>query len=192
MYGSLLNDPNIASNESSSLLVVGHLADLFWQMEHYQTASITPARELVNLALLTSKDEEDEESDKGEMDLSNNALLAGDRLSRFSYFESSNSTKALSVLGKCQYDDSEVIVESPEKDSSKTGPQPNTPSRFETSPPPEQALLSNRSCMTTLVPLDGDDVMMSDSRIGEGPSQKVTSLPVRNAETLEPVRMFGE
>ena len=186
MYGSFLNDSNKAFYESSSLSVVGHLADLFWQMEHYQTASITPARELANLALLTSKDEE------GEMDLSNNTLLAGDRPSRFPNCESSNSTELPSVLGKCQRDDSEVIVESPEKDSSNSGPQPNTPSRSETSPPPEQARPSNRSRMTNLVPLDDDDAMMSDSGVGESSSQKVTSLHVRNAETLEPVRTFGE
>ena len=162
-------------------------------MEHYQTASITPARELANLALLTSKDEEDEESDKGGMDLSNNALLAEDRLSRFPNFESSNSTKPLSVLGKCPNDDFEVIVDSPEKDSSKTSPQPISPNRSETSPPSERARPSSRSRMTTLVPLDGDDAMSdSDSRVGEGPSQRVTSLPVKNAKTLEPVRKFGE
>ena len=191
MYGSLLNDPNKDSNESSSLLVIGHLADLFWQMEHYQTASITPARELVNLALLTSKDQEDEESDKGGMDLSNNAFLAGERLSRFPNFESSNSTKPPSVPGKCQHDDTEVILESP-KDSSKTSPQAISPNRSELSPPPEHARPSNRSRMTMLIPLDGDDAMTSDSRAGEGPSQKVTLLPVKNAEALEPIRKFGE
>ena len=181
------------SNESSSLSVVGYLADLFWQMEHYQTASITPARELANLALLTSKDEEDEESDnlKGGMDVSNNALLAGDRQSRFPIFESLNFAKPPSVLGKCQRDDSEVIVEFSE-DSSKTGPQRNTSSRSETLPPPEQARPSKRSRMTMLVPLDGDDAMMSNSLVGEGPLQRVTSPPVRNAEALEPFKIFGD
>ena len=189
---SLLNDPNKKPNEPYLLSVVGHLANLFWKMEHYQTASITPAIELANLALLTSKDEEDEKSDKGGMDLSNNALLAGDALSRFPIFESSNSKKPQSVLGKCQRDDSEFIVESPEKDSSKTGPQSRTPSRSGTSLPLEQARPSELSRMTTLVPLNGDDVTIGDSRIEEDPSQKVISLPVRSAEALEPVRMFGK
>ena len=161
-------------------------------MEHYQTASITPARELANLALLTSKkDEEDEESDKGGMDLSNNVLLARDRLSQFPIFEPSTSKNPPSVLGKRRHDDSDIIMKSPDKNSSKTGLQPNTQSRSETSLPPEQARPSKRSCMPTLVPLNGDDAMMSDSGVGEGPSQNATSLPVRNAEALKH-RMFGE
>ncbi|KAJ8084920.1 ubiquitin-specific protease ubp2 [Marasmius tenuissimus] len=50
---------------------VNHLADLFQSLENSQTTAITPALELAKLALVTSKDEEDEEVDHGGTDSSN-------------------------------------------------------------------------------------------------------------------------
>jgi ubiquitin carboxyl-terminal hydrolase 25 len=40
--------------------VVSELADLFWHLEHADNASVTPTMELAKLALVTSKDEEDD------------------------------------------------------------------------------------------------------------------------------------
>ena len=42
-----------------------HLSDLFWNMEHCKTATVTPELELAKLALVTSQDEEEDETDKG-------------------------------------------------------------------------------------------------------------------------------
>jgi ubiquitin carboxyl-terminal hydrolase 25/28 len=42
------------------LPVVSELADLFWHLEHADNASVTPTMELAKLALVTSKDEEDD------------------------------------------------------------------------------------------------------------------------------------
>ncbi len=41
-------------------VVVSELSQLFWELEHADMASITPTMELAKLALVTSKDEEDE------------------------------------------------------------------------------------------------------------------------------------
>jgi ubiquitin carboxyl-terminal hydrolase 25/28 len=40
--------------------VVSELAELFWHLEHADLASVTPTMELAKLALVTSKDEEDD------------------------------------------------------------------------------------------------------------------------------------
>ena len=40
--------------------VVSELAELFWHLEHADIASVTPTMELAKLALVTSKDEEDD------------------------------------------------------------------------------------------------------------------------------------
>jgi ubiquitin carboxyl-terminal hydrolase 25/28 len=42
------------------LVVVSELAELFWNLEHADNASVTPTMELAKLALVTSKDEEDD------------------------------------------------------------------------------------------------------------------------------------
>ncbi|KAF9257095.1 cysteine proteinase [Marasmius fiardii PR-910] len=62
---------------------VNHLAELFRNLEHSTTTSVTPAIELAKLALVTSKDEED---DEGGTDTSNDtdATLVEDGHSRFS------------------------------------------------------------------------------------------------------------
>jgi len=43
-----------------SPVVVSELAELFWHLEHADLASVTPTMELAKLALVTSKDEEDD------------------------------------------------------------------------------------------------------------------------------------
>ncbi|KAL0565497.1 ubiquitin-specific protease ubp2 [Marasmius crinis-equi] len=64
---------------------VNHLAELFRSLENSQTTAITPAVELAKLALVTSKDEEEEEVDHGGTDTSNDtdATLVEDGPSRF-------------------------------------------------------------------------------------------------------------
>ena len=43
-----------------AFIVVSELAELFWHLEHADIASVTPTMELAKLALVTSKDEEDD------------------------------------------------------------------------------------------------------------------------------------
>jgi ubiquitin carboxyl-terminal hydrolase 25/28 len=171
-------------------------------MEYCETAAVTPALELAKLALVTSKDEEEDEADKGGTDSSNDtdATLVEDGSSRFPIPESSDSAQSLSsVLGKRPRDTPSAmevdspLVESPqEKDGFMIVSQPNAPSRSDTPPPPlEQAGPSTRNRVTT--PLDGDgDAVMSDARVEEGPSQKAPSVPARKAEVSDSVMMFGK
>ncbi|KAG6331492.1 hypothetical protein ID866_7597 [Astraeus odoratus] len=76
---------------------VSQLADLFWQLEYCEDAAVTPTMDLAKLALVTSRDEEDDEADRGGTDSSNDtdATLVEDSPSRIT----KNDT-ASSVLGK--------------------------------------------------------------------------------------------
>ncbi|KAH7927253.1 cysteine proteinase [Leucogyrophana mollusca] len=100
---------------------VSQLADLFWQMEYCDTAAITPTMDLAKLALVTSRDEEDEEADRGGTDSSNDtdATLVEDGPARLSQADSTNS-----VLGKRLRDDPKPIemdVDSPTSPASVVG-----------------------------------------------------------------------
>ena len=53
------------------ILVVTQLADLFWNLEYCEDPAVKPSIELAKLALVTSKDEEEEEGDKAGTDSSN-------------------------------------------------------------------------------------------------------------------------
>lgn len=57
-------------NDANFTTVITLLASLFWDLEYCEDAAVTPALELAKLALVTSKDEEEDE-DKGGTDSSN-------------------------------------------------------------------------------------------------------------------------
>jgi ubiquitin carboxyl-terminal hydrolase 25/28 len=86
-------------------VVLSELAQLFWDLEHADIASITPTMELAKLALVTSKDEEDD-IEQTATDSSNDtdATLVEDALPRAGTLTSSpvGSPRASSssVLGK--------------------------------------------------------------------------------------------
>lgn len=90
---------------ADSHVVVSELAQLFWDLEHVDIASITPTMELAKLALVTSKDEEDD-IEQTATDSSNDtdATLVEDALPRAGTLTSSpvGSPRASSscVLGK--------------------------------------------------------------------------------------------
>ena len=90
---------------TNSHVVVSELAQLFWNLEHVDIASITPTMELAKLALVTSKDEEDD-IEQTATDSSNDtdATLVEDALPRAGTLTSSpvGSPRASSssVLGK--------------------------------------------------------------------------------------------
>lgn len=64
--------------------VVGQLANLFWELEYLQHPAVTPTMELAKLALVTSRDEDEDEVDKGGTESSNDtdATLVEDASSR--------------------------------------------------------------------------------------------------------------
>lgn len=90
---------------ADSLIVISELAQLFWDLEHSDVASITPTMDLAKLALVTSKDEEDD-IEQTATDSSNDtdATLVEDTLPRAGTLTSSpvGSPRASSssVLGK--------------------------------------------------------------------------------------------
>lgn len=182
---------------------MSQLADLFWQLEYCETAAVTPTIELAKLALVTSRDEEEDEVDKGGTDSSNDtdATLVDDGPSRFSVSESSPApVSPNSVLGKRVRDperqQSEMLVDSPTE--SKEGfvivSKPTSPSRS-TSPPPLERAGSPASKApanaSTATDIDGDVVMDDGSRIELSQNHPPT-LPPRKPEVSDSVMMFGK
>jgi ubiquitin carboxyl-terminal hydrolase 25 len=86
--------------------VVDQLAGLFWNLEFCENPAVTPTVELAKLALVTSKDEEEEDGDKGGTDSSNDtdATLVEDAPSHFTAppeeISQPPSRSSPSVLGK--------------------------------------------------------------------------------------------
>lgn len=109
--------------------VINQLADLFFNLEYCEAAAVTPTIELAKLALVTSRDEEEDEIDKGGTDSSNDtdatlvddgiAVLASSRVSQ------SPERSSSSVLGKRPRDLerqlTEMEVDSPLSQSPKEG-----------------------------------------------------------------------
>lgn len=77
--------PRSSGDNADFLTVLGLLASLFFDLQYSETPAVTPAMELAKLALVTSKDEEEDE-DKGGTDSSNDtdATLVEDGPSRIS------------------------------------------------------------------------------------------------------------
>ncbi|KXN88948.1 putative ubiquitin carboxyl-terminal hydrolase 2 [Leucoagaricus sp. SymC.cos] len=108
---------------------LNQLADLFSNLEYSKAAAVTPTIELAKLALVTSRDEEDDELEKGGTDSSNDteATLVDDGLSRPSLTGPSHETTRSSqspnsVLGKRARDDkksNDMEIDSPICESPK-------------------------------------------------------------------------
>ena len=87
-------------------LVVTQLADLFWNLECCEDPAVKPSIELAKLALVTSKDEEEEEGDKAGTDSSNDTdvTLVEDGSTRVSApsetMTASPIQTSFSILGK--------------------------------------------------------------------------------------------
>jgi ubiquitin carboxyl-terminal hydrolase 25/28 len=137
--------------------VLAQLANLFSNLEYSKTAAVTPTIELAKLALVTSRDEEDDEIEKGGTDSSNDtdATLVDDGVSRPSLAgpPRDSSPQSPSVLGKRGRDEKKstdmeidspicesphdkegyVLVSSPPKappePSQDSAPQPSSSSR---------------------------------------------------------------
>jgi ubiquitin carboxyl-terminal hydrolase 25/28 len=86
--------------------VVTQLADLFWNLEYCEDPAVKPTIELAKLALVTSKDEEEEEGDKAGTDSSNDTdvTLVEDGSTRVSAqsetMTASPVQASFSILGK--------------------------------------------------------------------------------------------
>jgi ubiquitin carboxyl-terminal hydrolase 25 len=105
---STCDDALVISPNLYSIPVVSQLAGLFSELEHCLDPSVTPTIELAKLALVTSKDEEEDDVDRNGTDSSNDtdATLVEDAPSRLPASETpagspgSGEASSSSVLGK--------------------------------------------------------------------------------------------
>jgi ubiquitin carboxyl-terminal hydrolase 25/28 len=89
----------------TATIVVKHLGDLFWNLEYADNPAVTPELELAKLALVTSKDEEEEDVGHARTDGSNgsadtDATLVEDAPLRGSPVRGGSPLSPGSVLGK--------------------------------------------------------------------------------------------
>lgn len=180
---------NRFSNPSHT--VINQLADLFYRLEYAEAAAVTPTLELAKLALITSRDEEEEEVDKGGTESSNDtdATLVDDGPSPTGHHgpshtsPSSPARSSSSVLGKRPRDidrskagmdvDSPITQSPKEKDGFVV-----VSTRTRASPEPAEGSSSK------LIDRDGDVKMSS-------PPPK-PPLPRKRTEANDSTMMFGK
>ena len=160
--------------------VVTQLADLFWNLEYCEDPAVKPTVELAKLALVTSKDEEEEEGDKAGTDSSNDTdvTLVEDGSTRVSAppdtMAASPVQGSFSILGKrSRGTGSKMDIDTPDVDKDKDYvivSKPGTPVQSPAELPPES--------QTTA----GDDVEMLEA---EKPKP---AAPIRKGTTG---MMFG-
>lgn len=161
--------------------VVTQLADLFWNLEYCEDPAVKPTIELAKLALVTSKDEEEEEGDKAGTDSSNDTdvTLVEDGPTRVSAPPETMTASPIqssftSILGKrSRGPGSKMDIDTPDADKDKDYvivSKPGTPVQSQAEPPPVSQSPT------------GDDVEMSEV---EKPRPAV---PVRKGTTG---MMFG-
>ena len=166
---------------TSAPLVVTQLADLFWNLEYCEDPAVKPSIELAKLALVTSKDEEEEEGgDKAGTDSSNDTdvTLVEDGSTRVSApsetMTASPTQGSFSILGKrSRGTGSKMDIEVSDADKDKDYvivSKPGTPVQSPAELPPESQATA------------GDDVEMSEIE-KSGPA-----APVRKGTTG---MMFG-
>jgi ubiquitin carboxyl-terminal hydrolase 25/28 len=178
-----------------SCSVLGQLADLFSNLEYSKTAAVTPTIELAKLALVTSRDEEDDEIEKGGTDSSNDtdATLVDDGISRPSLTGQPReaSPQSPSVLGKRARDEkksTDMEIDSPicESPHDKEGfvlvsSPPKVPPESSQNLAPEPSSSRHQG--------GNEDVEMQNVT----PSQKPPPLPPRKKpETSSSDMMFGK
>ena len=187
-----------------------HLSELFWNMEYCETAAVTPELELAKLALVTSQDEEEDETDKACTDSSNDtdATLVDEMAPRPSAMfdrrapspepspgPGSPQSPTGSVLGKRVRDaDAAMDID---------GPSPGQSPRHMGSPRSpgadkdpaafiEEAIASSSSSPPAAAsekrPAEGDVEMKDETQVAKAPP-----LPPRKARTVDgSSMMFGE
>lgn len=170
---------------------VSQLADLFWQLQYCENQAVTPTIDLAKLALVTSRDEEEEEADRGGTDSSNDtdATLVEDGPVRSSY--DSNG----SVLGKRPRDEQRIDMDvdaptSPimEEKNGYVMVSRQSPSRGSKSP----RLNGESSSSTMPLPSQIPDVEMANQENSQVEEKKPPPLPTRKPTHSDSVMMFGK
>ena len=127
--------------------VVTQLANLFWNLEYCEDPAVKPTIELAKLALVTSKDEEEEEVDKAGTDSSNDTdvTLVEDGSTRISApsetMTASPIQTSFSILGKrSRGAGSKMDIDTPDMDKDKDYvivSKPGTPAQSPVELPPD-------------------------------------------------------
>lgn len=177
--------------------VVSQLADLFCNLEHSEDASVTPTMDLAKLALVTSRDEEDEEAESRGTDSSNDtdATLVEDSQS---LGRLADADTADTVLGKRARDDNAMDVDevaspkSPVSDSEKNGyvmvSPPSSPRRSK-SPRLDSASSSSSSSKSIS---SKETAVKSSVQQSDEDAPKNSCLPERKMQTTSDSAMrFG-
>ncbi|KAG6829774.1 hypothetical protein H0H92_003564 [Tricholoma furcatifolium] len=138
--------------------VINQLAELFFHLEYADQAAVTPSIDLAKLALVTSRDEEEDEADKGGTSDSSNdtdATLVDDALgpapaARVAPPEDARSptlsaSASASVLGKRSRDVTVTMSTSTERQPSVMDLDLDSPVTFPSSPTREDMTLSSAS-----------------------------------------------
>ncbi|KAH9486398.1 putative ubiquitin carboxyl-terminal hydrolase 2 [Psilocybe cubensis] len=178
---------------------INQLAELFFHLEYSENPAVTPTIELAKLALITSRDEEEDEMDKGGTDSSNDtdATLVDDGPLRSSAPEYPQTIRSPSspnsVLGKRPRDmerqntamDVDVpLIQSPkDKDGFNFSPSQKDPSSSGSNSSRAEASSSKLLAKGT----DGDSKMLSVPT-----SQKPVPPPRKRVETNDSTMMFGK
>ena len=178
-------------------VVVTLLADLFWNMEYCETAAVTPELELAKLALVTSQDEEEDETDRAGTDSSNDtdATLVDDMAPRPSRAPAPSpppipQSPTGSVLGKRHRDADGNAMDVDTPAQSPRGMSPRTPGS-DPSMFIEEAIASSSRMSPEKKPAttgaSGDVEMKEESQGAKAPP-----LPPRKRPTDDSTMMFGK
>lgn len=175
-------------------------------MEYCETAAVTPTIELAKLALVTSRDEEEDEADKGGTDSSNDtdATLVDDGPTLATLTEASSRSPRSptrspnSVLGKRPRDvdrqPSAMDLDSPVPQSPSDGYVSLPSLRGSNSPPPmsqsSSSKLPEASSSMLQVDTDGDVQMRATPAPSKPPPPPLP--PRKNMDTSDSVMMFGQ
>lgn len=170
---------------------------MFFNLEYCESAAVTPTIDLAKLALVTSRDEEEEEADKGGTDSSNDtdATLVDDGPSRVPAQSQSPPRSSSTVLGKRPRDidrqrssmdvDSPIVSSPKDKDDYVMVPSP----RRSSSPQlidKENLAPTSEASTSKAVDKDGDIDM------GGTPAPEAKPpLPPRKREVNDSTMMFG-
>ena len=189
-----MNFPDLAGLHS----VINQLAELFFNLEYCEAASVTPTIELAKLALITSRDEEEDEvdNDKGGTDSSNDtdATLVEDGPSRSSILAplraSHSPNSSSSVLGKRPRDlerQHQMEVDSPLSQSPKERDGFVLVPSMTSSQPSDQIRQSGEASSSKVHLTDED----GDVQMETPPTAKPATNLRKRAEPSDSTMMFG-
>ncbi|KAG6884779.1 hypothetical protein C0993_008340 [Termitomyces sp. T159_Od127] len=188
----------------ASIPVINQLAELFFNLEFAEEPAITPSIDLAKLALVTSRDEEEDEADsKGSTDSSNDtdATLVDDAPPRVAVTDTpaenmrSPTLAPNSILGKRPRDVESRQPSVMDLDSPLTFPSSPSRDDFLSMTPSRQSSDSPPPLQTPpgMPEASGSGSYQVDVEMVDAPSVKPPPLPPRkSSQKSESIMMFGK